>query len=127
MSITIKSIFNTMNETATDINSENFLILLKILYLDMYIGVKIITNPNRTDMQGIRNQLPFEYIQHTPKRIQRAKYIESGIRINLCFFINLGKFVNVNASNNAASTIQNQDNVLLIAKLQIKQGINAVA
>ena len=37
------------------------------------------------------------------------------------FFIILGKFVNVNESRSAEATIQNQERVLSIAKLQIKQ------
>ena len=60
---------------------------------------------------------------HTPSNKHKAKYIKAGRKINLCFFINLGKLVNVNASINEDNTIQNHDNVPSIAKLQIKQVI----
>ena len=52
-------------------------------------------------------------------------YIESGIRISLCFLISFGRFVKVKASNKDDKTIQNQVRFLLIAKLHIKQGIGA--
>ena len=83
--------------------------------------MNIMTNPNRIDKQEIQNQSPLEYIAQTPKRMQSAEYIESGIKSSLYFFMCFVKFVKVNESNKADKTIQNQLSVLLTAKLQIKQ------
>ena len=65
-------------------------------------------------------------MQQTPRSKQSAAYIEVGKIKSLCFFISLGRFVNVNASNSAEKTIQNQESVLSIAKLQIKHGMSAI-
>ena len=84
-------------------------------------------NPNKTERAGIKKQFPLVYMQQTPNNKHNAKYIESGTKISLCFLINFGKLVKENASNNADATIQNQERVLSIAKLQIKHGMRAIA
>ena len=66
-------------------------------------------------------------MQQTPKSKHNAKYIEVGIKINLCFLISFGRLVNVNARSKADKTIQNQVRPLFIAKSQIKHGIRAIA
>ena len=73
------------------------------------------------DRQGIKNQSPFVYIQQTPKSKHKDRNIERGIKISLCFFINLGRLVKLKESIKADKTIQNQERVPLTARLQIKQ------
>ena len=91
------------------------------------MGVKIIVKTNNTDNAEIQNQSPLVYVSQTANKIHRAKYIESGSKINLCFLISLGRLVKVKDNNKEESTIQNQLNVLFMTKSQIKQGISATA
>jgi hypothetical protein len=93
----------------------------------MYIGKNIIISPNKTAKLAIQNQEPFVYIQQIASSRQSARYEDNGSISNLCFLISFGRFVKVNAKINAESTIQNHESVLLIARLQIKQGNNARA
>ena len=123
--MTSKRMFNTIKSIAIETKLLNLLSLENILYLAMKIGVNIIVSPRKMDNIAIQNQFPFVQRQHIPKSKHKLKYIESGNKINLCFFISLGRFVKVKDSSNEEATIQNQDNVPSIAKLHIKQGIKA--
>ena len=59
-------------------------------------------------------------VAHTPQMPP-----EKGKKISLYFLIREGRFVNVKDKIRDDSTIQNQERVLLIAKLHMKQGISA--
>ena len=109
-----------------EIKSANFLTLAKTSYFKKYIGINIITAPNKTERHVIQNQFPPEYKQQTPKSKHRDKNIESGNKISLCFLISFGRFVKLKARTSADNTIQNQVNFLLIAKSQIKQVISVI-
>ena len=82
-------------------------------------------SPKRTATTATKNQVPPVYKEQTPKSNTSAKNSISGNKINLFFFISLGKFVKVKDKINAERTIQNHERVLSIAKLHIKQGIKA--
>lgn len=125
-SITISKIFRAIKSIPTEMKSPNFLSFKKMWNLEIYIGVNIIINPNKTESAGIKNQFPWVWIQQTPNNKHNAKYIEHGIKINLCFLINFGRFVKVKARISAENTIQNQVKPLFIAKSQIKQGIRVI-
>lgn len=91
------------------------------------MGIKIIQSAVNTEKTVTKNQFPFTYKQQTPISKQKAKKSKNGNSINLCFVISFGKFVKQKEKSKETKTIQNQLKVLLIAKLQIKQGIIAKA
>ena len=65
--ITTKSMFSIIKSMAIEIKSLKFFIFAKTLYVEMYIGVNIITSPNRTESDAIQNQFPPVYKQQIPR------------------------------------------------------------
>ena len=119
--------FNTTKSIPIEIKALKFFIFSNGFSFDMNAGVNTITQPNMTDIVGIKNHFPLEYIQHTPKSKISASSVEIGIKISLYFLIKLGRFVSVKDKVSAEKTIQNQVKDLLIARSQIKHGISANA
>ena len=119
--------FNTTKSIPIEIKALKFFIFSNGFSFDINAGVNTITQPNMTNIVGIKNQFPLEYMQHTPKSRISARSIESGTKTSLCFLISFGRLVNVKDKSRAEKTIQNQVKDLLIARSQIKHGISAKA
>ena len=65
-------------------------------------------------------------LEHRHLYMQRIFLFDIGLKQErLCFLTSRGRFVNVNDNKSAETTIQNQERVLFIARLQIKHGTSA--